>query len=324
MRRIPIIVLSLLCLVALATPVAAHGSDQFPSEIDLPDGFFPEGIAVGQGSTFYVSSIATGSIYKGDLRTGEGEVFTEPTGPFTTLGLDIDPKNRVWVAGAASGTGRVYHGTTGELLAAYVFTDPGASLINDVIVTLDAAWFTDSGTQNCDPNIPGLCFAGTTTIYKVTLEPGGRLPDATDPGAVEAIPVGVPDVYFSNLNGIETMPGNAELVVVHNELGSLFRVNPTSGEATLLYGPPHDEPLMGADGMTRLGSTLYVVENAAARIAVIQIDPATGMGALQEVLPVPGAQTPTTAALFGAAVYTVDARLATPFVGPYKVFRVER
>ena len=64
------------------------------------------------------------------------------------------------------------------------------------------------------------------------------------------------------------------------------------------------------------GRTLYVVENGASQIAVIQFNPSTGTGTLVDVLPVNGPQTPTTSALFGSAVYTVDARLATPFSGP--------
>lgn len=324
MRKLIITIMSLLCLVALATPVVANQSAQFPSEVDLPDGYFPEGIAVGRGSTFYVGSLADGSIYRGDLRTGDGAVFTAPIGsfPFSTVGLNVDQHNRVWAAGAAAGTGRVYDGTSGELLATYVFTAPGESLINDVVVTPKAAWFTDSGTEVCDQG--GLCFIGEPRLFKVVLGAGGALPDPGDPHAVEEIPVDVPDIYFSNLNGIETMPGGSELIVVHNELGSLFRVDPATGDATLLYGPPNDPPLSGPDGMSRLGRTLYVVENAAGRIAVIDVDMSTGTGTLRTTLPVAGAQTPTTSAIFGSAIYAVDARLGTPFVGPYKVFRIER
>ena len=145
MRTLATAIIALACLMAVTIPAAAV--DRFPSEIDLPDGYFPEGIAVGRGSTFYVGSLADGSIYRGDLRTGEGEVLTEPAGPFpfSTVGLDVDQHGRVWAAGAAAGTGRVYDGDTGELLAEYQFAGPGESLINDVIVTKDAAWFTDSG-----------------------------------------------------------------------------------------------------------------------------------------------------------------------------------
>jgi hypothetical protein len=76
--------------------------------------------------------------------------------------------------------------------------------------------------------------------------------------------------------------------------------------------------------MSRLGNTLYVVENAASRISVIRVDMSTGRGTLEGVLPVPGAQTPTTSAIFASAGYTVDARLGIPFVGPYRLFRIER
>lgn len=324
MRKITVIVVSLLCLIAVTAPATAGGSAQFPSEIDLPDGFFPEGIAVGRGSTFYVGSLADGSIYRGDLRTGEGAVFTAPTGAFgTTVGLDVDQRNRVWASGGVSGTGRAYDGTSGELLATYEFTDPEMSFINDVIVTNEAAWFTDSGTQNCVPG-PGFCFEGKPRLFKVVLDRGAKLPDPSGPGVVEEITVDVPDIDFSNLNGIETMPGSAGLIVVHNALGVLYRVDPASGEATVLYQPAVTDPLVGADGMSRLGRTLYVVENGASRISVIRLNPSTGMGTLQEILPVLGAQTPTTSAVFGSAIYTVDAQFGSPFVGEYKVFRVER
>lgn len=323
MRKVVILTISVVCLLAATAPAVA-GSANYPDEIDLPDGFFPEGIAVGRGSAFYVGSLADGSIYKGDLRTGEGAVLTDPTGafPFTTVGLAVDWRERVWASGSAAGTGRVYDGISGDLLATYQFTVPGESFINDVIVTPGAAWFTDSGTGDCSGG--GLCFIGQRRIFKVAFEPGGHLPDPADPGAVVEIQVDVPDIAFANVNGIETMPGNADLIVAHTTAGALYRVDPTSGETSVLYGPPNDPPLVRPDGIVRLGTTLYVNENAASRIAVIDIDPSTGMGTLQDVLPVEGAQTPSTSAIFGSAVYTVDARLGTPFQGPYKIFRVER
>lgn len=321
MRKAAVTIISLLCLLGVAAPAVAGGSANYPDEIDLPD-MFPEGIAVGEGSTFYVGSLADGRIYKGDLRTGEGAFFTEPTGafPLTTLGLDVDRHNRVWAAGAAAGVGRVYDGVSGTLLATYQFAVP--SLINDVIVTNEAAWFTDSGTESC---AGGLCFVGELRLFKVVLGPGGRLPDPAEPGAVEELDVDVPDIDFSNLNGIETLPGTSDLVAIHNEAGSLYRVNTATGETSVIYGPPNgDEPLLGADGTSRLGRTLYVVENGASRISVLRYNPATGTAAVHDVLPVDGAQTPTTSAIFGSAISTVDARLGTVFQGPYKIFRVER
>ena len=191
-----------------------------------------------------------------------------------------------------------------------------------MIVTNDVAWFTDSGTGDC--SLGGLCFIGEPRLFKVVLGPGGALPDPADPDSVEELDVDVPDIYFSNLNGIATLPGTSDLAVIHNEAGAIYRVNTTTGETTMIYGPPHNDPLQGADGMSRLGRSLYVVENGASQISVIRYNASAGKGTLHEVLVVEGAETPTTSAIFGSAIYVVDARLGTPFVGPYKVFRVPR
>ena len=54
---------------------AVAGAAAFPQVISLPDGFQPEGIEVGKGNTFYVGSRVTGAIYRGNLRTGAGNVL---------------------------------------------------------------------------------------------------------------------------------------------------------------------------------------------------------------------------------------------------------
>ena len=43
--------------VQSAAPVLAHGTDFFPKVIDLPNGFQPEGISIGRGTSFYVGSL---------------------------------------------------------------------------------------------------------------------------------------------------------------------------------------------------------------------------------------------------------------------------
>lgn len=314
MRKLVVAICSLMILVPVAAPTAWAGSANFPSEIELPAGYFPEGIAVGRGSTFFVGSISEGSIYRGDLRTGEGAVLTDPFGPFSAIGIDVDQRNRVWVAGGPSGTARVYDGDSGALLEVYALTAPSESFINDVIVTNDAAWFTDSGTQN-SPDPGSFVFAGSPRIFEVPLGPGGALPDA---GEIEEVAVDVPDITFPNLNGIETAPWSGELLVNHTTLGAVFSVDPETGAASEVYSGGLD----GADGMSRRGRTLYVVDNGAAEIDEIRLDPSTGAGTLRRSLPVAGAETPTTSALFGSAIYAVDARFDS-MDGPYKVFRVD-
>ena len=149
MRRVRLsVIVAIILTMAVAAPAWSAPGERFPDRIDLPAGFFPEGIDVGAGSTFYIGSLADGSVYKGDLRTGEGTVVVGPTGPFTTIGIEVDNRERIWVAGGPSGTGRVYDGNTGELLASYTFTGPFQSFINDVVVSGEAAYFTDSFSPN--------------------------------------------------------------------------------------------------------------------------------------------------------------------------------
>ena len=70
----PVLVLLVLSILSIMTMGSAL-VQPFPEVISLPDGFRPEGIAVGNSSTFYVGSLANGAIYRGDLRTGEGSLL---------------------------------------------------------------------------------------------------------------------------------------------------------------------------------------------------------------------------------------------------------
>ena len=55
--------------------------------VALPVNFAPEGIARGEGSTFYAASLTTGDIYQGNLSTGKGFVLAAPPGGGEAVGL---------------------------------------------------------------------------------------------------------------------------------------------------------------------------------------------------------------------------------------------
>ena len=76
--RMTRLLLVVAAIAALVTSVAGAQS-AFPSRIDLPNGFQPEGIAIA-GDQFYVGSIPTGAVYRGSLRTGKGAVLV-PAAP---------------------------------------------------------------------------------------------------------------------------------------------------------------------------------------------------------------------------------------------------
>src|SRR5436190_5556932 len=144
-------------LTAAAAPASAHPPTGFPTTIALPDGFPPEGIAIG-GHFAYFGSRLDGSIYRADLRTGAGRIVS--AGPGTpSLGLKLDRRGRLFVAGGTGGDARVVDARTGRVLASYPLASP--AFINDVVLTPTAAWFTDSTNP---------------VLYKVAFGPHGALP----------------------------------------------------------------------------------------------------------------------------------------------------
>lgn len=108
-------VLGLLAPVAVAAPAHAVRSP-LPDEIQLPDGFRPEGIAIGPGPVAYFGSLADGSIYRANLLTGRGTVVSE--GPGTpSVGMKTDGHGRLFIAGGAAGDARIVVTRSGDVLA---------------------------------------------------------------------------------------------------------------------------------------------------------------------------------------------------------------
>src|SRR5688500_18994294 len=99
---------SLLALLLVALSLALIGGTStapFTGVITLPDGFQPEGIASGTGTTFYVGSIPTGAVYRGDLRTGEGQLVVPVQAGRNAIGLKFDaPTGLLFVAGGPTGS----------------------------------------------------------------------------------------------------------------------------------------------------------------------------------------------------------------------------
>src|SRR5262245_5813827 len=208
MRRMILLVAVL--AAALATGVAGAKAT-FPPTIALPNGFQPEGIAVGKGSTFYVGSIPTGAVYRGDLRTGQGAVLVQGAAGRAAIGVDHD-HDLLYVAGGQTGKGFVYDAKTGALVReVQLATGGGATFINDVVATKTGAWFTDSNRA---------------VLYRLPLAKGKPSGD----------PVAVPltgDFQLAqgfNLNGIDATKDGKTLVVVQSATGKLFRV--TTGGVT--------------------------------------------------------------------------------------------
>jgi hypothetical protein len=105
----------------------AHAADgRLLPSVALPVNFAPEGIAKGEGSTFYTASLTTGDIYQGNLRTSKGFVLVAPPGGGQGVGLKADVSDHLlFVCGGTTGTGHVYNSRTGALVAQYQFGPNG-------------------------------------------------------------------------------------------------------------------------------------------------------------------------------------------------------
>jgi hypothetical protein len=104
----------------------------------------------------------------------------------------------------------------------------------------------------------------------------------------------------------------------------IYRVDPASGDAVEI--DLGGASLPNADGLVLIGHTLYVVQNQLHQIAVVELAPDFASGAVVDTITNDAFRVPTTAALFGNALYAVNARFGTP-PGPdveYEIVRVER
>ncbi|WP_329145792.1 superoxide dismutase [Streptomyces niveus] len=275
--------------VALGAGTATAADRSWPTEFPLPNGFRPEGIAIGSGPYAYMGSLADGSVRRADLRTGEGRtVLAGATGGAAT-GLKLDRDGLLYISGGVSGSIRVLDTRTNRLAATYQPTTAG--FVNDVILYGDRAWFTNSHAP---------------VLYTV---PRGKKKDGLRSvplgGEWEQAPTGI------SANGIETTPDGRALIIVNSPIGKLFRVDPKTGHATTITLKGAADVVNG-DGLVRVGNTLYVVQNRLNLITVFDLDAGARTATLRRSITDPRFDVPTTAARLGNRLYLVNARFTTP------------
>jgi hypothetical protein len=279
--------LAVAAIGAVLTSVAG-AQNAFPTRINLPNGFQPEGIAIS-GEQFYVGSIPTGAVYRGSLRTGKGAVFVPAVSGRAAIGMKVD-RGRLFVAGGPNGNAFVYNAKSGALITSYTFA---GGFVNDVVVTKRAAWFTDSSKP---------------MLYRVALGPNGR------PGA-SFTSVNLTGDYTQgsgfNVNGIDATKNGTTLVFVQSNSGELFTTGANGvARAIVLAG---GESVPNGDGILLDGKTLYVVQNSMDLVAKIALSPNLRSGrVLQRISDTQNLDFPTTIAEQGSRLYAVNARFDFP------------
>ncbi|CAM9340050.1 unnamed protein product [Ectocarpus sp. 6 AP-2014] len=298
-------------LLASSVMIIASASSKL-DVIDLPRGFFPEGITNGEGWTAFVGSLKHGNIWKGNLQTGEGEAY-ELAAPGPAVGLDHDRRSRyLFVAGGPLGTARVYDEDF-TMVADLALADGGnSSFVNDVIITKTAAFFTDSFQPK---------------IYKVDLdEETGELVDRS---AVETLVLSdnVPVVEGAfNVNGIEATDDGSKLIIVNSQSQQLFTVDPETGDASLI---DLGGELPGGDGLVLRKNTLWVVHPSGGEILEVSLSADLSCGSVaRRALSHPMFDTQTTAMRKGNSLYAVNAKFGVAEedvdTAAYEIVRVDR
>jgi hypothetical protein len=277
--------LAALLLTAPATLAAPQASNGGSSVIDLPDASGAEGIAAGKGTTFFAGDLVTGDIYRGDIRTGTAEEFITAPADREAVGMKVDVKNNLlFVAGGSKGQAYVYDTETGGTVAIYQLVPAGTGFINDVTLTHDGAWFTNSA-------------AGA--LYFIPVDNQGN------PGDLVVLPLSGPaaDTSFGfNLNG---------MIVAHSGLGTLFTVDPEAGGSapiTVTDAAGNPVELTNVDGIIARGNTIWAVQNFLNQVSRIQLDATLSSGVVEEVITSPHFVIPTTAALFGGTLALPNAK----------------
>ena len=309
-RRAAVGILALAAFLVPAPLATAAGTDRDgrSTVIRLPGATGAEGIAAGDGDTFFAGDLLNGNIFRGDINKGTARLFiTAPEGR-AAVGMKVDRDNDLlFVAGGATGQAYVYDLETKKTVKVYELAPAGASFINDVTLTRDGAWFTNSRAGE---------------LYRIPISRDGK-PGAPRTLALDA-PAGTVDGGF-NLNGIAAANDGDRLIVAHTGRGALYSVDPDDGSNRVINVTGSSGArgaLANVDGIVIRDNTLWAVQNFLNQVSRIELNGSLRRGEVQEVITSKDFDVPTTAALFGGTLAVVNAKFSTPAATSFEVVLV--
>jgi hypothetical protein len=298
-------------VILLALPIlsANAGGKAFPKIVPALEGAPPEGFTIGKGHTAYNGSI-DGSIYKMNLRTGQGGILVEAEPDFDIdfdcfkLGMRVDPRsNYLFVAGCQVGNAYVFDANTGAPIMEYQLPLPAGSegafqIVNDLAITKGAVYFTDSHQP---------------LLYRLPLSKNGRLPSADATTAIELSGDFVnilPEDGCCGANGIVATPNGKTLIIGHSNFAQLFKVDPNTGYAEEIIVNP---PLSGfLDGIVLYDGILFILTPGDTapedRVQVVELADDMLTGTLLGTISDPGMDGVASGAMFGDSLYVNNAR----------------
>jgi sugar lactone lactonase YvrE len=294
-----------IALLVLLLPMALPAVASAPSRDDvivLDGATSAEGIAAGEETTFYAGELLTGDIFRGDIGDGKAKRFIDAPDGRMAVGMKADIRNDLlFVAGGANGKAYVYNTKTGDDVKEY---DLAPGFINDVTLTPDGAWFTNSAAPE---------------LYFIPVSRGGKLGKADD---VETLKVGgeageplQPGQF--GFNGIAAAEDDDVLIVAHTQNQALYAVDRDTGESSRIEGPD----LKFVDGILVKGDTVWAVQNRANQISRLELCDDLSSFTVEDVITSKHFDIPTTVARFGDTLAAVNAQFMRP-ASPHEVVLV--
>jgi len=291
-----------IALIGLLAPVLpASASPPADSVIVLKGATSAEGIAAGEGTTFYAGDLALGDIYRGDIRKDNARLFIDVSDfdsqPRAAVGMKADTRNDLlFVAGGGTGKAFVYDTESGEPVEDFTLA-PG--FINDVALTPDGAWFTNSAAGE---------------LYFLPVGWHGKL------GDVKTLKLKGPAAGLTglfNINGIAAAEDGRVLIVAHSNDRALYTVDPETGKSAKIEGVDVEN----VDGILVRGRTVWAVQNFLNQISRIRLAEDLSSGEVKEVITSKYFDVPTTIARFDDTLAAVNAQFNQP-ASPHEVVLV--
>ena len=287
----------LVALLSLFLPTALPASAAPAREIVLDGATSAEGIAAGQGKTFYAGELTTGDIFRGDIRGGTATRFIHAPEGRAAVGMKADTcHNLLFVAGGATGKAFVYDTDTGKPVEDF---DLAPGFINDVALTAKGAWFTNSAAAE---------------LYFLPVGEDGDL------GKVKTLKLSGPAADLTpdfNLNGIAATEDGRTLIVAHTANGALYTVNPKNGSSAAIEGA--DVPFV--DGILVQGDNVWAVQNQLNQIKRLDLSSDLSSADVRNTIKSDAFDIPTTVAKFDDTLAAVNAQFNRP-PSPFEVVLV--
>ena len=298
---------AVLLLLALAASLVAARNDRATTYTIPGEAVFPEGIGYDGRKYFYVSSTGDGTIFRGTAGKGRALQPFLPGGAdgrTTAIGVKAT-RDRIYVAGGATGNIWIYNARTKELIRRYETGTGG--FLNDLAVTRAGdVYVTDSQRP---------------VLWRVDGDTG-ELSQFLALGPNE----GYEGAGFK-WNGIVATPNGRTLIAVHSRDGDLYRIDVPAKTVTKI--DTGGAELTNGDGLVLSGDKLYVVRNQQERIVEMRLSRDLTRARQRRSFTSSAFMFPTTAALAKGRLLVVNSQFDRRNAGqppelPFTVASVKR